>query len=77
MLCNTFTHGVLAFVPRRSRCDTLTCMLSGKGDLKNDLKYLMESLGSCGSNFTVDEGKEWLDPSRDKNQGTHRRRKVD
>ena len=27
--------------------------------------------------FTVDEGKEWLNPSRDKNQGTHRRRKVD
>ena len=41
----------------------------------------------CGNNnnnnnntkfdFTVDEGKEWLNPSRDKNQGTHRRRKVD
>ena len=27
--------------------------------------------------FTVDEGKERLNPSRDKNQGTHRRRKVD
>ena len=27
--------------------------------------------------FTVDEGKEWLNHSRDKNQGTHRRRKVD
>ena len=27
--------------------------------------------------FTVDEGKEWLNPSRDKNQGTRRRRKVD
>ena len=49
MLCNTFTRGVLAFVPRRSRYDTSTCMLSGKGELKNDLKYLLESLGSCGS----------------------------
>ena len=27
--------------------------------------------------FTVDEGKEWLNPSREKNEGTHRRRKVD
>ena len=27
--------------------------------------------------FTVDEGKKLLNPSRDKNQGTHRRRKVD
>ena len=27
--------------------------------------------------FTVDEGKEWLNPSREKNQGTHRRKKVD
>ena len=27
--------------------------------------------------FTVDEGKEWLNPSRDKNQGTYHRRKVD
>ena len=26
--------------------------------------------------FTVDEGKERLNPSRDKNQGKHRRRKV-
>ena len=26
--------------------------------------------------FTVDEGKEWLNPSREKNQGTHRRKKV-
>ena len=27
--------------------------------------------------FTVDEGKQWLNPSRDKDKGTHRRRKVD
>ena len=27
--------------------------------------------------FTVDEGKEWLNPSREKNKGTHRRKKVD
>ena len=27
--------------------------------------------------FTVDEGKEWLNPSREKNQGTHRKKKVD
>ena len=27
--------------------------------------------------FTVDEGKEWLNLSREKNQGTHRRKKVD
>ena len=27
--------------------------------------------------FTVDEGKEWLNPSREKNEGTHRRKKVD
>ena len=26
--------------------------------------------------FTVDEGKEWLNPSREKNKGTHRRKKV-
>ena len=26
---------------------------------------------------TVDEGKEWLNPSREKNQGKHRRRKVE
>ena len=26
--------------------------------------------------FTVDEGKERLSPSREKNKGTHRRRKV-
>ena len=27
--------------------------------------------------FTVDEGKERLNPSREKNKGMHRRRKVD
>ena len=27
--------------------------------------------------FTVDEGKEWLNPSREKNKGTYRRKKVD
>ena len=27
--------------------------------------------------FTVDEGNEWLNPSREKNEGTHRRNKVD
>ena len=27
--------------------------------------------------FTVDEGKEQLNPSCEKNKGTHRRRKVD
>ena len=27
--------------------------------------------------FTVDEGKERLNPSRDKNSGKHRRRKVE
>ena len=27
--------------------------------------------------FTVDEGKEWLNPSREKNSGKHRRKKVD
>ena len=27
--------------------------------------------------FTVDEGKERLNPSREKNKGVHRRRKVD
>ena len=27
--------------------------------------------------FTVDEGKERLNPFREKNKGTHRRRKVD
>ena len=27
--------------------------------------------------FTIDEGKQWLNYSREKNQGTHRRRKVD
>ena len=27
--------------------------------------------------FTVDEGKERLNPSRENNKGTHRRRKVD
>ena len=27
--------------------------------------------------FTVDEGKEWLNPSREKNEGTYRRKKVD
>ena len=27
--------------------------------------------------FTVDEGKGWLNPSRDKNEGKHRRKKVD
>ena len=26
--------------------------------------------------FMADEGKEWLNPSREKNEGTHRRRKV-
>ena len=25
----------------------------------------------------VDEGKEWLNPSREKNEGTQRRKKVD
>ena len=29
------------------------------------------------SDFTVDEGKGGLNPSRDKNQGKHRRRKVE
>ena len=27
--------------------------------------------------FTVDAGKEWLNPAREKNLGTHRRTKVD
>ena len=27
--------------------------------------------------FTVDEGKEWLNPFREKNEGLHRRKKVD
>ena len=27
--------------------------------------------------YIYDEGKGWLDPSRDKNQGTHRRKQVD
>ena len=27
--------------------------------------------------FTADEGKEWLSPSREKNEVTHRRKKVD
>ena len=27
--------------------------------------------------FTVDEGNEWLNPSREKNEDTHRRKKVD
>ena len=27
--------------------------------------------------FTVDEGKEWLNPYREKNEGTHHRKKVD
>ena len=27
--------------------------------------------------FTVDEGKEWLNLSREKNEGTQRRKKVD
>ena len=27
--------------------------------------------------FTVDEEKEWLNPSREKKKGTHRRKKVD
>ena len=30
-----------------------------------------------GDFFTVDEGKERLNPSREKNKGTHRRKKVD
>ena len=27
--------------------------------------------------FTVDEGNKWVNPSREKNKGTHRRKKVD
>ena len=50
MLCNTFTHDVLVFVPRRSRCNTLTCMLSGKGELKNDLKYCWNLWVHVGAN---------------------------
>ena len=33
-------------------------------------------LGYTKFNFTVDEGNEWLNPSREKNEGKHRRRKV-
>ena len=35
--------------------------------VENDTKF----------DFTVDEGKEWLNPSREKNQGMHRRKKMD
>ena len=27
--------------------------------------------------FTIDEGKEWLNPSREKNKGMHRRKEED
>ena len=36
-----------------------------------------ENISTLKLDSPVDEGKEWLNPSRDKNQGTHRRRKVD
>ena len=34
-------------------------------------------VGHTKFDSTVDEGKEWLNPSREKNEGTHRRKKVD
>ena len=42
-------------------------MLNGWRTIKSYTKF----------DFTVDEGKEWLNPSREKNEGTHRRKKVD
>ena len=38
---------------------------------------LSYSLNYTKFDFTVDEGKEWLNPSREKNKGTHRRKKGD
>ena len=32
---------------------------------------------SAEIDFTIDDGKEWLNPSREKNKGTHSRKKVD
>ena len=44
--------------------------------MPNDRRTIL-SLVHKKFDFTVDEGKERLNPSREKNEGTHRRRKVD
>ena len=50
-----------------------------KNKLKNKLKNAQQVENDYYTefDFTVDEGKERLNPSREKNEGMHRRRKVD
>ena len=49
----------------------ITSELPGRPALENDEIVIIQKI-----DFTVDEGKEWLNPTREKNQGTHRRREV-
>ena len=50
-----------------------------KNKLKNKIKNAQQVENDYYTefDFTVDEGKERLNPSREKNKGMHRRRKVD
>ena len=51
-----------------TKCTKKSCLPTSSGErlIRGYTKF----------DFTVDEGKEWLDPSREKNEGKHRRRKV-
>ena len=45
--------------------------------MPNEWRTIKKIVRTQKFDFTVDEGKKWLNPSREKNYGNHRRRKAD
>ena len=52
-------------------------LLKKKKKIPNGWRTIKSLVARKKVDLTVDEGKEWLNPSREKNSGTHRRKKVD
>ena len=46
-------------------------------EIRSYANSIWDDNNNTNSDFTVDEGNKWLNPSREKNLGTHRRKKVD
>ena len=80
----THSRESVAPVAQRQPCNLLTrCDVSS---IPANGIFLTKKLKNTNKNpqrvntkfdFMVDEGKEWLNPSREKNEGTHHRKKVD